>query len=94
VQQAANEPATEGNRPPRGRIFLNAGEVDGADEAKIRETFASLAAGIELQRAEVRRTHAFLDVRPEDLEAAVAALNGKEAFGKTLSAEKARRRRR
>ena len=53
-----------------------------------------MAPGIELQKVEVRRTHAFLEVRPDDLEGLVAALNGKEGFGKALAAEKARRRRR
>jgi hypothetical protein len=33
-------------------------------------------------------------VKPEDLDGLVSALHGKEAFGKALAAERARRRRR
>jgi ATP-dependent RNA helicase DeaD len=80
--------------PARTRIFLSAGEVDGADEARIRETVASLAPGVDVAKVELRRTHTFLEVNPPDAERLVSALHGKEAFGKTLAAEKARRRRR
>jgi ATP-dependent RNA helicase DeaD len=73
---------------------VNAGEVDGADEGKIREAVAALAPGVDLQKIELRRTHAFLEVKPEEVEGLVAGLHGKEAFGKALAAEKARRRRR
>ncbi|MGA8891793.1 MAG: DEAD/DEAH box helicase, partial [Anaeromyxobacteraceae bacterium] len=95
---AAGDGAPEASREPRGpargRVFVNAGEVDGADEARIRETVAGLAPGVELQKVELRRTHVFLEVKPEEVEGLVAALQGKEAFGKALAAEKARRRRR
>jgi ATP-dependent RNA helicase DeaD len=87
-------PAPEEAGPSRARIFVNAGEADGADEARIRETLAGLVPGVDPAKIEVRRTHTFLEVRTEDLEAVVAGLNGKEAFGKALAAEKARRRRR
>jgi ATP-dependent RNA helicase DeaD len=80
--------------PARSRIFVSAGEVDGADEAKVRETVAGLAPGVELSKVEIRRTHTFLEVNPDDAERVVSSLTGKEAFGKTLAAEKARRRRR
>jgi len=91
----AGEPRpAEGQRPQKARIFLSLGEQEGADEAKVRETVASLAPGLELLAVEVRRGHSFLEVRPEALDEAVAALNGKEALGKKLLAEKARRRRR
>ncbi len=73
---------------------MSAGEVDGADEAKVRETVAGLAPGVELAKVEIRRTHTFLEVNPDDAERVVSSLTGKEAFGKTLAAEKARRRRR
>ncbi|MEI6225335.1 MAG: DbpA RNA binding domain-containing protein [Deltaproteobacteria bacterium] len=81
-------------RPSASRIFLNAGEMDGADETRLRETVASLAPGVELVKVELRRSHSFLEVKPEDLETLVSALQGKEALGKVLAAEKARRRRR
>jgi len=84
----------ESRGPARGRVFVNAGEVDGADEARVRETVAALVPGVDLQKVELRRTHVFLEVKPEEVEGLVAGLQGKEAFGKALAAEKARRRRR
>jgi len=81
-------------RVPRSRVFLNAGEADGADEAKLRAAVANLAPGLDVLAVEMRRAHSFLEVKPEEVERAVGALHGKEALGKTLSAEKARRRRR
>ena len=89
-----SEGGADRGRPSASRVFLSAGEVDGADEARIRETIASLAPGVELVKVELRRTHTFLEVKPEDLDGLVSALHGKEAFGKALAAEKARRRRR
>jgi ATP-dependent RNA helicase DeaD len=83
-----------GGREPRPRIFLSLGEQDGADEAKVREAFASLAPGVELRKVELRRGHSFLEVAPEALDGAVTALHGKEWGGKVLTAERARRRRR
>jgi len=88
------EPSVEANGPQRARIFFSLGEQDGADEAKVREAVASLVPGLELRLVEVRRGHSFLEVAPEALEGAVAALHGKEWNGKPMTAEKARRRRR
>jgi ATP-dependent RNA helicase DeaD len=90
----AVEGASEPGRPERARIFLAMGEQDGADEAKVREAVASLAPGLELRAVEVRRSHTYLDVAPEALDGAVSALDGKEWGGKSLKAERARRRRR
>ena len=87
-------PAAPTPRPPRSRVFLNAGEADGADEAKVRALVADLAPGLDVLAVEMRRAHSFVEVKAEELERAVAALHGKAALGKTLSAEKARRRRR
>jgi len=81
-------------RVSRSRIFLSLGEMDGADEAKVREAVAALAPGVELRAVEVRRSHTFLEVAPEALDGAVSALHGKDWNGKALSAERARRRRR
>ena len=89
-----SEGASDRGRSSSSRIFLNAGEADGADETRIREAVASLAPGVEVVKVELRRSHTFLEVKPEDLEGLVSALQGKEAFGKALAAEKARRRRR
>jgi ATP-dependent RNA helicase DeaD len=91
---ARAEAASDSGRPERPRIFLAMGEQDGADEAKVREAVASLAPGFELRAVEVRRSHTYLDVAPEALDGVVSALDGKEWGGKTLKAERARRRRR
>jgi ATP-dependent RNA helicase DeaD len=84
----------EADRPQRARIFFTLGEQDGADEGKVREAIAAVAPTVELRSVEVRRSHSYLDVAPEALDAAVAALDGKEWNGKALKAERARRRRR
>jgi ATP-dependent RNA helicase DeaD len=83
-----------GRPPAGGRIFLSLGEADGADEARVREVVAGLAPGVELLAVELRRNHAFLEVAPEAVEGAVVALHGKPLGDKTLTAERARRRRR
>ncbi|HEX9052717.1 MAG TPA: DEAD/DEAH box helicase [Anaeromyxobacter sp.] len=90
---AEGAPADE-QRPPRARIFVSLGELDGADEAKVREALATLAPGSEIRKVELRRSHSFVEVAPEALDATVQALNGKEWSGKQLTAERARRRRR
>ncbi len=89
-----SEGPAERGRPSSSRVFLNAGEADGADEVRIRETVASLAPGVEIVKVELRRSHTFLEVKPEELDGLVSALQGKEGFGKSLAAERARRRRR
>ncbi len=92
--EGRTEGAAGETRPPRSRIFLTLGEADGVDEAKVREVVAWLAPGLELLAVEVRRTHSFLEVAPEAIDGAVAAINGKTWGEKVLAAEKARRRRR
>ena len=89
-----SEGGSDRGRPSASRVFLNAGEADGADEMRLRETVASLAPGVEVVKVELRRSHTFLEVKPEALDGLVLALQGKEAFGKVLAAERARRRRR
>ncbi|HEX9402455.1 MAG TPA: DEAD/DEAH box helicase [Anaeromyxobacter sp.] len=81
-------------RPARGKIFLSLGEMDGADEAKVREAVATLAPGVEVSAIELRRSHSYVEVPPDALEDAVRALHGKDWNGKALTAERARRRRR
>jgi ATP-dependent RNA helicase DeaD len=87
-------PASAAERSPRAKIFLSLGEQDGADEARVREVVAALAPGIEPRAVEVRRTHSFVEVAPEGIDGAVQALHGKDWSGKTLTAERARGRRR
>jgi ATP-dependent RNA helicase DeaD len=60
----------------------------------VREALAALAPAVEVRAVDVRRSHSFVEVAPEALDGAVQALHGKEWGGKTLTAERARRRRR
>ncbi len=90
---AERAPAEE-QVPLRTKVFLSIGEKDGADEAKVRATVASLAPELELLAVELHPSHTYLEVKPEQLDAAVAALHGREVDGKSLTAERARRRRR
>jgi ATP-dependent RNA helicase DeaD len=92
-ERPAEESSGE-ERSSRGRVFVSFGEADGADESKVRELVATQAPGTELQAVELRRSHTFLIVAPEAVEVLVAALHGTAWGEKTLSAEKARRRRR
>jgi ATP-dependent RNA helicase DeaD len=94
VEVGGGRPAREEREDPRARVYLTLGEQDGAGEDKVREVVKGLAPGLELLRVEVRRSHSYLDVKPEAIEAAVAALHGKQVDGKALTAERARRRRR
>ncbi len=84
----------EGQRPARARLFLSIGEMDGVDDAKVREAVATLAPGVEVRAVELRRSHSFVEVAPDAADRAVQALHGKEWNGKALTAERARRRRR
>jgi ATP-dependent RNA helicase DeaD len=81
-------------RPNRARVFVTLGEKDGADEAKVRAAVAALAPDVEVAAVEVRQSHSFVEVKPDAIEGAVAALNGREFEGKTITAERAKRRRR
>jgi len=94
ASSGGDAPAESADRSQRPKIFLSLGEQDGIDEARVREAVTALAPGVEPRTVEVRRTHSFVEVAPEAVEAAVLALNGKEWSGKTLTAERARRRRR
>jgi ATP-dependent RNA helicase DeaD len=93
AEEAAPAPAREA-RPPRARVYLTLGEKDGADEARVRAAVAALAPEVEILAVDLRPNHSFLEVKPDQLDAAVAALHGKDFEGKQLSAEKAKRRRR
>jgi ATP-dependent RNA helicase DeaD len=84
----------ESRAPSGGRIWLSWGEADGADEGRLRELVASRAPGAPVLAVEVRRSHAFLEVGPESIDAVVNGLNGAQVGDKAITAEKARRRRR
>jgi ATP-dependent RNA helicase DeaD len=94
--EAANGAGSEveERRPQKGRVFISLGQKDGTDEAKLRVVVATLAPDLDVLAVEVGQNHSFLDLNPDAVESAVAALNGKEHEGKPLTVEKARRRRR
>jgi len=81
-------------RPSRGRVFISWGEEAGASQATIRELVSASVPGTEPLLIELRRSHAFVEVAPEAVDALVTALNGKVIGEKPLTAERARRRRR
>jgi ATP-dependent RNA helicase DeaD len=92
--EAAPQGDAEPRRPHRARVFLTLGQKDGADDAKVRAAVAALAPDVEVLGVDIRQSHAFVEVKPDAVDGAVQALNGKEYEGKALTAEKAKRRRR
>ncbi len=78
----------------KGRVFVSLGQKDGANEEKVREAVTALVPGLEVKSIQLRQNHSFLEIDPEAVEGAVAAIHGKDFEGKTLIAERARRRRR
>jgi ATP-dependent RNA helicase DeaD len=92
AQESERESAERGAQ--KGRVFVTLGQKDGADETKVRAAMAALAPDVEVLAVDVRQNNSFVDVKPEAVDTAVAALHGKEFEGKPLTAEKARRRRR
>ncbi len=80
--------------PSRGRVFISWGEEAGADEAKVRALVAASVPGTEPSLVELRRSHTFVEVAPEAVDALVTALNGKLQGEQPLLVERARRRRR
>jgi ATP-dependent RNA helicase DeaD len=93
-REGAQGRASGAEAPRSARLFLSLGQNDGADEGKVRAAVAALVPDLSLLGVQVRQTHSFVEVAPEAAESAVAALNGKQVDGKTLVAERARRRRR
>ena len=91
-QAAGGEPQDRTSQ--KGRVFVSLGQKDGANEEKVREAVTALVPGLEVKSIQLRQNHSFLELDPEAVEGAVAAIHGKDFEGKTLVAEKARRRRR
>jgi len=95
--RGADAPEGDGaadGRPQKSKVFVGVGEQDGLDEAKVRAWIEAQAPGAELLAVELRRSHVFVEVKPEAVDGLVTALSGKELLGKTPLVEKARRRRR
>jgi ATP-dependent RNA helicase DeaD len=73
-------------------IFVNVGRRDGAKPSDFQTLLEQNGITGEADYIRVRHSHAFVGVRSELLERAVAALNGALIAGQTVSAELARRR--
>ena len=73
-------------------IFVNVGRRDGAKPSDFQSLLEKHGITGEADYIRVRHSHAFVGVRSELIERAVAALNGAQIAGQTASAELARRR--
>jgi ATP-dependent RNA helicase DeaD len=73
-------------------IFVNVGRRDGAKPSDFQTLLAEHGITGEPDYIRVRHSHAFVGVRGELIERAVAALNGAQIAGQVASAELARRR--
>lgn len=88
--EAAVEP--DANNEPIREIFVNVGRRDGAKPSDFESLLAQHGITGEPDYIRVRHSHAFVGVRGDMIERAVAALNGAQIAGQTASAELARRR--
>jgi len=73
-------------------IFVNVGRRDGAKPSDFQSLLEKHGITGEADYIRVRHSHAFVGVRGELIERAVAALNGAQIAGQVASAELARRR--
>ncbi|HVY27375.1 MAG TPA: DEAD/DEAH box helicase [Polyangiaceae bacterium] len=94
TRQAGQEPPADEQQPAEGirEIFVNVGRRDGAKPSDFQSLLEKHGIAGEADYIRVRHSHAFVGVRSELLERAVAALNGAQIAGQTASAELARRR--
>jgi ATP-dependent RNA helicase DeaD len=92
VQPSSSQPEpTEGGETIR-EIFVNVGRRDGAKPSDFQALLEKHGITGEADYIRVRHSHAFVGVRGDLTERAVAALNGAQIAGQTASAELARRR--
>jgi hypothetical protein len=93
TRQVVQEPQVDAE-PADGirEIFVNVGRRDGAKPSDFQSLLEKHGIVGEADYIRVRHSHAFVGVRSELLERAVAALNGAQIAGQTASAELARRR--
>ena len=73
-------------------IFVSVGRRDGAKPSDFQSLLEKHGITGEADYIRVRHSHAFVGVRGDLVERAVAALNGAQIAGQTASAEPARRR--
>jgi hypothetical protein len=90
VVQPSSRPEVEAE--PIREIFVNVGRRDGAKPSDFQVLLEQHGITDVADYIRVRHSHAFVGVRSELAERAVAALNGALIAGQTASAELARRR--
>ena len=91
VQPSSHPGALEGGETIR-EIFVNVGRRDGAKPSDFQSLLEKHGITGEADYIRVRHSHAFVGVRGDLIERAVAALNGAQIAVQTASAELARRR--
>ena len=88
----ANDDGGDGDTDAIREIFVNVGRRDGAKPSDFQVLLEKHGITGEPDFIRVRHSHAFVGVRGELIERAVAALNGAQIAGQVASAELARRR--
>jgi ATP-dependent RNA helicase DeaD len=92
VVQPSSHPEAPEDADAIREIFVNVGRRDGAKPSDFQSLLEKHGITGEADYIRVRHSHAFVGVRGELIERAVAALNGAQIAGQTASAELARRR--
>ena len=92
VVQPSSQPDAAADVDPIQEIFVNVGRRDGAKPSDFQSLLEKHGITGEADYIRVRHSHAFVGVRGELIERAVAALNGAQIAGQVASAELARRR--
>ena len=92
VVQPSSQPEAAVDADPIQEIFVNVGRRDGAKPSDFQSLLEKHGITGEADYIRVRHSHAFVGVRGELIERAVAALNGAQIAGQVASAELARRR--
>ncbi|HEX2875624.1 MAG TPA: DEAD/DEAH box helicase [Polyangiaceae bacterium] len=92
IVEPVSEPAEGDDADAIREIFVNVGRRDGAKPSDFQSLLEKSGITGEPDYIRVRHSHAFVGVRGELIERAVAALNGAQIAGQIASAELARRR--
>ncbi|HEY6081468.1 MAG TPA: DEAD/DEAH box helicase [Polyangiaceae bacterium] len=92
VVQPSSQPETAADTQTIREIFVNVGRRDGAKPSDFQSLLEQHGITGEADYIRVRHSHAFVGVRGDLIDRAVAALNGAQIAGQTASAEPARRR--
>jgi ATP-dependent RNA helicase DeaD len=92
VVQPSSQPEQSADASAIREIFVNVGKRDGAKPSDFQSLLEKHGITGEADYIRVRHSHAFVGVRGDLVDRAVAALNGAQIAGQTASAEPARRR--